>query len=165
MAGKDDRTERVPGKAGRDRDGDDMLPLEMVASPLSHLLPPETPGPDLFARIAAAAGIGTAPPGFHVCRAGETGWKPAGEGIRLRTLSARQPGGRVAMLMEMQPGAIMPAHVHETDEECYVIAGEFEMGGEVYRSGDFLVARKGSLHPPVTTATGCLVLLGMAGGP
>jgi quercetin dioxygenase-like cupin family protein len=143
---------------------DAMLPLEMVAAPLSLLLPEVEPDPGLFSRIAAAAGISAGVPGFHVCRTGETVWKAVAEGIRIRTLSDRRPGGRLTILMQMDPGAVMPEHQHEADEECYVIEGAFTMDGSVYRSGDFLIAHKGSLHPAVTSPAGCLVLLTMDKG-
>lgn len=161
MGENEDRKARPKGN-GEPRGRDTMLQLEMVAAPLAYLLPPETPSADLFARIAAKAGIETGVPGFFVCRSSENGWKPAGEGIRVRSLSSRQAGGRVTILMEMQPGAILPPHEHEADEECYVVEGEFEMEGTVYRTGDFLIARKGSVHPAVASPKGCRVLLSMA---
>lgn len=141
-----------------------MLALEMAVAPLSWLLPPVEPGPDLFARIAKAAGIGREAEGFHICRAGDTAWQTVAAGVRVRTLADGRPGGRRTILMEMSPGSVMPEHGHATDEECYVVEGEFEMGGATYRTGDFLVAPKGSAHPVVTSPRGCLVLLSMGAG-
>lgn len=160
--GNDNRKAPRPGKATGVEDA--MLRLEMVAAPLAFLLPPASPSPTLFSRIAVAAGIGTDPAGFYVCRSDDSEWKPAGEGIRVKVLSAKPTCGRLTLLMEMQPRAVMPAHTHGSDEECYVIEGSFEMGGTVYRTGDFLIASKGTAHPPVSSPTGCVVLLSMAAG-
>jgi quercetin dioxygenase-like cupin family protein len=141
---------------------DPMLPLEMVAAPLSLLIPPVEPAPDLFARIATAAGIEPDLPDFHVTRADDTGWKTVARGVRTRILADHNPDGRRSMLMRMDPGAELPEHHHDADEDCYIIEGAFNMRGKSYRSGDFLVARKGSLHPLVTSPTGCLLLLSIA---
>ena len=162
MAGNQDPTAQVPKKGRASADDDMMLPLEMVVAPLVSLAPSVSPDPALFARIAEAVGISDPLPGFYVCRSDEGGWKPLASGIRIRTLSERRPGGRVTILMEMAPGAVLPAHPHETEEECYVIDGELEAGGDVFRAGDFLIASKGSVHPTITSSKGCRVLLSLA---
>ena len=63
------------------------------------------------------------------------------------------------MLLKMLPGASLPQHHHDGVEQCYVLEGDFRVGGETYGAGDFQCALPGSTHQPIHTVGGALVLI------
>ena len=63
------------------------------------------------------------------------------------------------MLFRMEPGGIVPAHVHTLDEECLVLEGEVLVGSHPVRKGDMHIARAGARHPNLWTRTGALVMV------
>jgi anti-sigma factor ChrR (cupin superfamily) len=143
------------GRAERNR-------LERRLAPLASLLEPVAPRPDLFARIAAQAGIDQPLPGFHVARHDAGGWKPRSEGVETRTLWRSKDPRRHVFLLRMQPGALLDRHDHGGDEECMVLEGDMQVGDVAFGPGDFQVAFAGTRHPLVTTRTGCLCLISLA---
>ncbi|MFL5101028.1 MAG: cupin domain-containing protein, partial [Xanthobacteraceae bacterium] len=70
--------------------------------------------------------------------------------------------GRVTYLIRGQPGARLPSHEHDDDEEIYVLSGDLTMGTLTLRAGDFHLARRGVQHPTATTAAGCMLLVSAA---
>jgi anti-sigma factor ChrR (cupin superfamily) len=62
-------------------------------------------------------------------------------------------------LIRMHPGAVIPAHDHVADEECFVIEGSYECDEMVVGRGDFQMSRAGSRHATISSALGCLLLL------
>jgi quercetin dioxygenase-like cupin family protein len=149
-----------PGGDTPDRSGEtDLGPVELVAAPLVLMAPPVAPSPGLFDRIAAAAGIAPDLPGHYVCRSGDGVWQPVADGIDMRVLYRGGPGERRTVLLRMQPGSTVAAHRHHADEECFVLEGEVRMGAMSFGRGDYLIARGGSDHPPVTSPTGSLLLI------
>ncbi len=56
-------------------------------------------------------------------------------------------------------GAALPEHEHLGDEECFVLDGTIDIGGERFHAGDYQVARAGTRHGVLVTATGCTLLL------
>lgn len=115
------------------------------------------PPPELRERVLARV---AEPDGLTVLRADEPGWFDLGPpGIRVRVLF-RDPNRRSqTLLMEVAPGATLPSHGHDDAEECFVVRGEFESFGRVFRAGDYVRAPAGSHHGVSRSATGCLLLL------
>jgi quercetin dioxygenase-like cupin family protein len=70
--------------------------------------------------------------------------------------------GRVTYLIRGQPGARLPGHEHDDDEEIYVLSGDLTMDTLTLRAGDFHLARRGVQHPTATTAEGCMLLVSAA---
>lgn len=82
-------------------------------------------------------------------------WQSLLPGVRMKTLSADQR----AVLLDLAPGASLPIHRHHEDEECVVLRGEASLGDITVREGDYHLARAGSRHGTVRSATGALLFL------
>jgi quercetin dioxygenase-like cupin family protein len=119
------------------------------------------PPAELFGRIEAAVAA-EAPdlPGTTTVRAGEGSWETLARGVERKILYRTE--GRVTYLIRGQPGARLPGHEHDDDEEIYVLAGDLTMGTVTLRAGDFHLARRGVHHPTATTAEGCMLLVSAA---
>ncbi len=77
-------------------------------------------------------------------------WRDFVPGVRKRVLF--ELGSCRSFLLQMAPGAVVPAHDHPHDEECVVIDGEIVVDGVTMPQGTFHVApagvRHGDLHSP-----------------
>lgn len=92
-------------------------------------------------------------------RFSEIEWKPMAEGIFCKSLYVDRERNIVTLLLKMLPGARVPKHKHLGAEQCFVIEGDFRVGGQVYGPGDFQCAPEGSIHESIYTETGALVLI------
>lgn len=97
--------------------------------------------------------------GIHVVRADEGRWLDVLPGIRIKRLRAEPDSTRETTLWRLAPGSEIPAHDHDDDEECLVLEGSIEQDGIRYSAGDYLHARKGSLHRPLHAPAGALLLI------
>ncbi len=67
--------------------------------------------------------------------------------------------GPVFAILELQPGAYIPAHIHHrTAEQTYVLEGDFINDGISYGPGTFFCHDIGQKHGPHTTLNGCKVI-------
>ena len=127
------------------------------------------PPPHLFDRIRAAIGRqdvsrqapAPGPPDTLTIRAGEGHWERIAGGVE-RKILWRAPSGRVTYLIRGEPGARLPGHAHDDDEETYVIAGDLTIDTLTLGPGDYHLARRGIHHPAATTAKGCMILVSAA---
>ena len=146
-------------------------------APLTEGMEIEPPA-DLFARIkraiaaqahgapAARDAPATAPdmpgvdevPGTQTVRADEGAWERLSRGIERKILH-KTPTGRCTYLIRGQPGARLPEHDHDDDEEIYVLQGDLTIGSLTLRAGDYHLARRGHHHPVATSQNGCLLLV------
>ena len=131
-----------------------------AAATLAAALPPVMPPPALkqavLARIAESEGV------FSV-HAGDRNWQPTPvPGVRVNVLHRSPQRNQVVLLLQMDPGAVYPAHHHSGPEECYVIRGDVTIGRERLTAGDFHHASGGSDHDLVTTDGGAEMLLMVA---
>jgi anti-sigma factor ChrR (cupin superfamily) len=125
------------------------------------------PPPHVFDRIKAAiraqesapVQTGTVPvlAGTVTVRAAETQWEPLVGGVERKILWRGE--GRATYLIRGQPGARLPAHDHDDDEETFVLEGDLTIGELTLGPGDFHLARRGYRHPAATTVQGCLLLI------
>jgi quercetin dioxygenase-like cupin family protein len=91
-------------------------------------------------------------------RRGAEGWQSLLPGIRCKVLY--EQAGALSYLLELAPGAVLPAHRHAQDEECLVLRGQLRIGDQlVVEEGDFHVGRAGVLHAPISSDTGALLFL------
>ena len=68
--------------------------------------------------------------------------------------------GPVMLHLVMQPGAAIPAHIHEgVAEVLYVIEGDFINEGKSYEPGTSLHVKAGKPHGPHSTKNGCTLLV------
>jgi anti-sigma factor ChrR (cupin superfamily) len=96
----------------------------------------------------------------NVVRREEGQWALAKEGVRVKQLSVDPVQHSVTMLVRMEPGASWPSHRHGGFEQCFVLEGDLEVGGDtVLHAGDFQAMDTGSVHPLQRTPNGCLLLI------
>ena len=68
--------------------------------------------------------------------------------------------GPVMLHLVMQPGSVIPAHIHEgVAEVLYVIEGDFTNEGTRYEAGTSLHVKAGKEHGPHSTEKGCKLLV------
>lgn len=90
--------------------------------------------------------------------AAEGEWQPFMEGVEMKVL--REHEGTLTYLLRMAPGASMPAHRHDADEECLVLSGRVHLGTHIeVGPGGYHLARRGSLHASLSTPTGAVLFL------
>jgi len=101
-------------------------------------------------------------PEIRVLDAG-VGWENSPiKGIRFKRLSATEEGDSVTVLMSIIPGGRYPAHEHTGPEQCLVVSGSFESGGQLRQAGDFLYAETGTSDEELFTRQGVTLLVVMA---
>ena len=91
---------------------------------------------------------------IHV-RLEEGEWGRLVPGVRVKRLC----GDARSVLLELQPGAVIPFHRHHEDEECVVLRGEAQLGDITVGVGDYHLARSGSRHGVVRSRGGALLYL------
>jgi quercetin dioxygenase-like cupin family protein len=100
-----------------------------------------------------------APEGTCTLRAAEVVWVEIAPFVEVRELRRDEVAGTHTSLMRMRPGGFVPGHRHEREEEFIVLEGECHIGTHRLVAGDVHIAPAGTVHEPVTTQTGVLVLL------
>ena len=99
------------------------------------------------------------PEGTRTLRAVESEWIEIWPFVEVRELRPDEGSGMHTSLLRMRPGAVIPAHRHEREEECIVLEGEFQIGAHKLSAGDVHIAAAGSWHEQVSSRNGVLVLL------
>ena len=94
-------------------------------------------------------GDGPAP---HTVLAGEGRWEAIAEGAEQKLLWC--DGDFISRFLRLAPGARLPRHAHEGDEECMMLAGEAFFGDILVRAGEFHLAPHGSVHLETVSETG-----------
>jgi len=102
----------------------------------------------------------------YVALAKEKAWQPGPyAGVELLLLHKNEVTGGVVVLRKFQAGITVPAHIHpQANENAYVLSGEWEESGVIYREGSFFFAPKGELHGPHIARTE-VISLTMFDGP
>ena len=117
--------------------------------------PPHSLRDKLMARIRQPG----PPPGIQIVRSGEGAWHTLVPGVVAKRLYADAPGGNVALLVRMEPGAKYPPHSHADIEHCYVLEGDLRFGDLVLNAGDYQCAFPSTDHRDSHTVNGCMVLI------
>lgn len=79
--------------------------------------------------------------------------------LRAAFLNRDRATGPVMAVLEMGPGARIPAHWHaRTTETFLVLRGTFVNAGTAYGPGAFFAVRAGDVHGPHETPDGCTIL-------
>ncbi|MEE4376044.1 MAG: cupin domain-containing protein [Candidatus Competibacteraceae bacterium] len=100
-----------------------------------------------------------APAGTLTVRADERGWIAITPQIEIKVLHRDLEQNVQTTLWRVQPGAFVPPHYHQLNEECLVLEGEIKVGDHIVRQGDMHIALAGHTHPKVESTTGALLLL------
>ena len=96
---------------------------------------------------------------FDTIRSNEGEWIEILPNVQKKLLMADTEAGTESYLLRLHPNATLPAHVHESDELCYVIEGDLSFGDIYLEAGDYHYAHKGSRHGAVSTISGTLLFL------
>jgi ChrR-like protein with cupin domain len=96
--------------------------------------------------------------GTVTVRADAGRWERLARGLERKILHTSTDGG-VTYLVRGQPGARLPGHDHDDDEQIYVIGGDLTIGTLTLRAGDYHLARRGFHHPDAWSQNGCLLLV------
>jgi len=79
--------------------------------------------------------------------------------IKIKLLNGDYALGPSMILIRMEPGAFIPAHLHKKATEVLcILDGDFINENKAYGSGDFVHSRPGTVHGPHTTKEGCSFL-------
>ncbi len=97
--------------------------------------------------------------GFLYVRSQEGEWKDIAEGVSLKRLFYDPVRQYATAMVKMSAGTRFPSHRHMEAEECYVIEGAIEMGGQLFRKGDYIRAEAGSIHKGIYSESGCTLLI------
>ena len=85
---------------------------------------------------------------------------PSEGNITLAVRNANYTLGPVMVHIGMQPGAVIPAHLHNgMAEALYVVEGDFTNEGKEYQAGTSLHFKAGKAHGPHSTKKGCRLLV------
>lgn len=147
----------------------ELKEFESVVEALAFAAPAATPPPGarekLLARLGAEAETAaqsndedTALPPV-VVRADEGRWFEMSEGVLCKQLFVDPTRNTVTTLLRLKPGARMPMHRHRGIEECYVVEGDVCTNNQNLKAGDYTCAMEGSIHRPITTINGALLLI------
>ena len=131
---------------------------------LAPLPPPRGRGASLKRRILArtqAPAPRAIPTDFVTVRLHDGAWRQLAPDVFEKPLVTAD--GLVARLIRMAPGAVLPAHDHDSDEESVVLEGEVWLGEEFCVAGEFHFAPRGLSHAPVRTGRGCLLYVRSGG--
>lgn len=96
----------------------------------------------------------------HVQLEENASWVPGPyPGVSLKVLHKNPETGGVTVLRRFDAGVLVPAHTHpEANETAYVLEGEWEESGVVYRAGSCFFAPRGVRHGPHMALTEVLSL-------
>jgi anti-sigma factor ChrR (cupin superfamily) len=136
----------------------EVAQFESVGNLLAYAAPAVAPPPILRDRVIDAV----AEPESRIERlAGPSAeWQRYSvPGISYRQLHVDRQAREVVMLVRAVPGARYPVHRHASAEDMFMLEGELDFEGTVYRAGDFIRSAEGSLHAASETRTGCMFLI------
>ncbi len=85
-------------------------------------------------------------------------WIETGPGNKMKVIYHDPASGMLTILGRLEPGAGIPAHVHEDLEQTYVLEGSLVDDEGECTAGNFVIRAKGSRHAP-TAPNGCTMLV------
>jgi anti-sigma-K factor RskA len=144
--------------------GDPALSARVAAweerlAPAAEALPAAPLPPGLWARIEQAVAATDALAGTHTVRADEGEWIALAPGAWIKHLHLDQERGTRSLILRLEPGGSLPAHLHVSDEECLVLEGEMIIAGVRFGPGDYHLAPAGVTHGVLSSRTGGLIFI------
>ena len=85
-------------------------------------------------------------------------WIETGPGNKMKVIYHDPATGLLTILSKLEPGAGIPAHVHEDLEQTFVLEGSLRDDEGECTAGNFVIRAKGSRHSP-TAPKGCTMLV------
>lgn len=96
-------------------------------------------------------------PAIHTVFAGEGVWQSVAPGVEQKVVW--RDGEVISRFIRLAPGSRVPAHAHEGEEECMMLAGDAFFGDLLLQAGEFHLAPAGSEHGEVTSDAGALLFV------
>jgi quercetin dioxygenase-like cupin family protein len=124
--------------------------------PLLDGVPPVMPPASVWTAIRSRLGE---PMPSSSRRQSEGAWLDIAPGVHLKMLHVDPVTGERSGLMRMGPGSVVPEHHHPEAEECFVLEGVVNIGGQEYSRGDYTIAYAGTRHDAIRSAGGGLLFL------
>ncbi len=92
-------------------------------------------------------------------RTDEIPWEPMEEapGVEMKVLLRDSESGLFTALFRIEPGGVVPDHIHQAVEQTYVLEGTFADQEGVAKEGDFIWRPAGNRHEAYSP-DGCLIL-------
>jgi anti-sigma factor ChrR (cupin superfamily) len=135
----------------------------IVAETIEPVEPPASVRAHILAAVRGKSQLDESIPGEHesrTVRSNEGTWRSCVPGVRTKKLSKDIARNTVTMLLDLDPGAILPAHDHDGGEDSYVIRGSCRIGAVALYAGDFHHVDSGAHHGDVVASDeGCLLML------
>jgi anti-sigma factor ChrR (cupin superfamily) len=85
-------------------------------------------------------------------------WIETAPGNKMKVIYHDPATGMLTILSKLEPGAGIPAHVHEDLEQTFVLEGSLVDDEGECTAGNFVIRAKGSRHAP-TAPNGCTMLV------
>ena len=85
-------------------------------------------------------------------------WIENAPGQKIKVIYHDPVSGMLTILSKLEPGAGIPAHVHEDLEQTFVLEGSLRDDEGECTAGNFVIRAKGSRHSP-TAPNGCTMLV------
>jgi anti-sigma factor ChrR (cupin superfamily) len=146
-------------KASMDRMSDhpDLLAAVLAAIPDGRMQPDRRAR--LRERVLARAAAKEPEPLMQILRADQGAWRTFLPRIQLKLLRLDRERGTQTSLWRLEPGAVIPAHDHDGEEECLILEGGVTWDDVVYGPGDYLLARPGLRHTAFHSEQGALLMI------
>ena len=129
--------------------------VERLCSELLRQDEIEMPANDIWSRITAAVAKENASLAdifVEDCRSGD--WQEYAPSIETKTLWSDK-----AILIRCNPGAVEEEHDQPVDEDEHilVVAGDLNVAGRIFGTGDYLRVPASAVHKKMTTERGCVL--------
>ena len=95
-------------------------------------------------------------------RSADLSWEPAEkypDGTMRKVLRTSSQGQPMTMLLKLPPGFVADEHSHVLAEHHYVLEGEYEVKGEVFRAGHYHFISEHTTHGPFESLNGAQLLV------
>ena len=94
-----------------------------------------------------------------IVHAAQVDWIELNEFLSIKVLTRDVHNKVQTSYWRLQPGAVIPWHSHQNQEDCLVLEGDLSVGEQCLMAGDFNQMDKGTSHGPITTVGGALLYL------
>lgn len=99
-------------------------------------------------------------PGHFVIPNDSKTWVPSRvPGFRTKPLSVQPGQGYRMQMLELDPGARVPAHDHAGAEELFIVSGDLINEGRTLLAGDFVHFDENTHHHELLSPSGCRAIL------
>ncbi|MEA5463834.1 cupin domain-containing protein [Leptothoe sp. PORK10 BA2] len=144
--------------------------FEATAATLAYGAPPMSMAANLKERLFQRIAVDHIGPSSDLVRlldlpmaelkqkAAELNWSllPGNTGAEFATWQLDEPSREMAFFVRKTDGGLFPNHAHASGETVLVLAGDFVVDNQVYRTGERISSPGNTSHQPETMA-GCLV--------